>query len=62
LVDILVSALPARTELPAGKVLELKKNAFNAILDQEEQRLKRVKPLIRELRSEIAAISPSQGS
>jgi hypothetical protein len=62
LVDILVSALPARAELPAGRVLELKKNAFNAILDQEEQRLKRVKPLIRELRSEIAAISPSQGS
>jgi hypothetical protein len=62
LVDILVSALPARAELPAGRVLELKKNAFNAILDQEEQRLKRVQPLIRELRAEIAATSPFQGS
>jgi patatin-related protein len=57
LIDILVSAIPARARLPAGKVQELKKNAFNAILNQEEGRLQHIKPLIMQLRAEIAAIA-----
>jgi patatin-related protein len=57
LVDIVLSSMPAKAQLPEGKALELKKKAFSAILDQEETRLKRVKPLIKELRAEIAAIS-----
>jgi patatin-related protein len=57
LVDILVSALPTGKEMDKGTVLALKKKGFVAILDQEEKRLKRVKPLIAALRTEIAAIS-----
>ncbi len=53
LVDILVSALPTGKELDKGSVLALKKKAFTAILDQEEKRLKRVRPLIAALRDEI---------
>jgi patatin-related protein len=58
LIDILVSALPAGKDLDVATVLNLKKKAFLAILDQEDGRLKRVKPLIKELRSEIDAIIP----
>jgi patatin-related protein len=56
LIDIVVSALPPGGALAADRVLELKKKAFAAVLDQEEKRLKRIKPLIKELRAEIAGI------
>jgi hypothetical protein len=39
-------------------VLGFKKKAFTAILDQEEKRLRRVKPLIAALRTEIGGINP----
>jgi patatin-related protein len=56
LVDILVSALPENAPLDVNTVLAFKKKAFGAILDQEENRLKQVQPLIRDLRAEIDAI------
>jgi patatin-related protein len=56
LVDIVASALPAAAMMEHTVLLDCKKKAFTAILDQEEKRLKRVKPLIKELRSEIAHI------
>jgi hypothetical protein len=58
LVDILVSALPESAPTEAAAVLAFKKKAFVAILDQEEARLTRVKPLIAALRLEISQISP----
>lgn len=54
LVDIVVSSLPDSAVLDAAVVQGFKKKAFLAILDQEEKRLKRVKPLIDSLRKEIA--------
>jgi patatin-related protein len=54
LVDILVSAMPDGVTLEEAVVQTLKKRAFHAILNQEEPRLKRVQPLIRDLRSEIS--------
>jgi patatin-related protein len=56
LIDIVVSALPDGEMMQVSKVLDFKKKAFIAILDEEEKRLKRIKPLIRDLRSEIGAI------
>lgn len=57
LVDILVSALPDETMMDPAKVLAFKQKAFGAILDQEEGRLKRLKPLIAALRTEIGQIN-----
>jgi patatin-related protein len=56
LIDIVVSALPDGETMDVGKILRSKKTAFLAILDQEEKRLKRIKPLIQDLRKEIGAI------
>jgi patatin-related protein len=58
LIDILVSALPDGSPMDAGAVLAFKKRAFGAILDQEENRLRRIKPLIASLRSEIEGVTP----
>jgi hypothetical protein len=41
------------------EVLALKKKAFAAVLEAEAPRLKRIQPLIEELRAEIAAIPVS---
>ncbi len=57
LVDILVSALPGGAVMPPDSVLAFKKKAFAAILDSEEARLKKVRPLITALRSEIGQIN-----
>jgi patatin-related protein len=57
LMDILVSALPEGMAMEAADVLSLKKEAFVAVLDQEEGRLKRVSSLITTLRTEIEAIT-----
>ncbi len=53
LVDIVVSAMPNGTTLPETKVMQFKRHAFHAILNAEEPRLTRIKPLIRDLRREI---------
>jgi patatin-related protein len=57
LMDILVSALPEGMTMEAADVLSLKKEAFVAVLDLEEGRLKRVSSLITTLRTEIEAIT-----
>jgi hypothetical protein len=58
LIDILVSALPDGSMMEGGAVLTFKKRAFGAILDQEEGRLRRIKPLIASLRKEIEGVTP----
>ena len=56
LIDILISTMPAGTEITTEQALVYKRLAFHAILDQETPRLKRIKPLIESLRTEIDAI------
>jgi patatin-related protein len=56
LVDILISALPDASLIDAQAALAFKKRAFLAILDAEEKRLTRIKPLIAELRAEVGRI------
>ncbi|MBB5717267.1 patatin-related protein [Stakelama sediminis] len=53
LVDIVLSTLTASTRLPPGRVLEIKRAAFRAILDEEEPRLTQISSLIEQLRGEI---------
>ncbi len=55
-IEILLSALPDGKQLPADRKTAVMKSAFHAILDQEETRLTKVKPLIKSLRKEIDAI------
>ena len=56
LIDILISTMPAGTEITTEQALVYKRLAFHAIQDQETPRLKRIKPLIESLRTEIDAI------
>ena len=56
LIDILLSTMPAASEMPEKQKLAYKRLAFQAILDQEEARLTRIAPLITSLRSEIDQI------
>jgi hypothetical protein len=53
LIDIAVSALPEGSHLPAGLVATLKRDAFRAILAEEEPRLKTIAPLFEELAREV---------
>jgi len=53
LIEIVVSALPSGTHLPAGLVAGLKRDAFRAILAEERGRLKAVTPLLDALEAEI---------
>ena len=53
LIDIVLSALPTGTRLRPGRAAALKRQAFLAILDEEEPRLTAVKPLFEQLRREI---------
>ena len=56
LIDILISSLPAGHDISAKQAQSYKRLAFHAILDQEEPRLARIKPLIDTLRREVDAI------
>jgi patatin-related protein len=56
LVDILLSAMPGTMSAEQSDVLALKKKAFVAVLDAEAPRLRRIQPLIADLRREIDAI------
>jgi patatin-related protein len=56
LIDILISTVPPGSEMSTEQTLVYKRLAFHAILDQEEPRLTRIKPLIDSLREEIDAI------
>lgn len=53
LVDIVASTLPADMALPDAELAAFKRDAFRAILDEEEPRLTRVAGLIAELRGEV---------
>jgi hypothetical protein len=53
LVDILLSTLPASATLGAGRVAQLKRDIFRAILDEEQPRLTAIPALFDQLRAEI---------
>jgi patatin-related protein len=57
LIDIVASSSPDSGSLSQDAILDFKKRAFNAILDQEAPRLQNIKQLIDALRLEIDAIS-----
>jgi Protein of unknown function (DUF3376) len=56
LIDIVLSSLPAGASMADADVRGFKRNAFEAILEEEAPRLTRIKPLIKSLRSEIEAL------
>ncbi|OYY90252.1 MAG: patatin [Sphingomonas sp. 28-66-16] len=53
LIDIVVSALPATMRMKPGRIAAIKRDAFIAILDEEQPKLARIQPLIASLRREI---------
>jgi hypothetical protein len=53
LVDILLSTLPANATLGPGRIANIKRDIFLAILDEEEARLKTIPSLFAQLRAEI---------
>jgi len=53
MIDIVVSALPPRARMKPGRVAAIKRQAFHAILDDEEARLTAVPGLIDALRKEV---------
>ncbi|WP_186729193.1 patatin-like protein [Sphingomonas panacisoli] len=53
MIDIVVSALPPRARMKPGRVAAIKRQAFHAILDEEEERLTAVPGLIEALRKEV---------
>ncbi|MDB5678054.1 patatin-like protein [Sphingomonas bacterium] len=52
MIDIVISALPPRARMKPGRVAAIKRQAFHAILDEEEERLSAVPGLIDALRKE----------
>lgn len=55
MLDIIASTMPAGKALPPGRLVELRRTLFHAILDEEEPRLTAVSDLIAGLRKEIGA-------
>ena len=53
LIDIIASTIAKTAPMDADRIIEVKKRAFNAILDEEEARLTLVPELIAQVRSEI---------
>ena len=53
LIDILVSTLPPGKSLDPGRLAAIKRAAFSAILDEEQDRLTAIPDLIAQLRTEI---------
>ena len=53
LIDIVLSTLPVASSLAPDRVLEIKRNAFRAILDAEEPKLSAIPGLFEQLRREI---------
>jgi hypothetical protein len=56
MIDILISSLPAGHEFSAGRAQSYKKQVFQAILDEEQDRLTQIRPLIMSLRTEVDQI------
>jgi patatin-related protein len=57
LVDIVLSSMPGAVSAEQAEVMAIKQKAFAAVLEAEAPRLKRIQPLIEELRAEIASIT-----
>ncbi|MBY0519573.1 MAG: patatin-like protein [Sphingomonas sp.] len=53
LIDIIVSTLPPSMRMKAGRLAAIKRQAFLAILDEEEPKLREIGTLIGSLRTEI---------
>jgi patatin-related protein len=53
MIDILISSLPPGHEFSASRAQSYKKQVFHAILDEEEDRLTHIRPLIMSLRTEV---------
>lgn len=53
LIDIVISTLPASMRMKPGRVATIKREAFRAILDEEEPKLTQIGALIASLRTEI---------
>ena len=53
LIEIVASTLPEDRRLSAERIMETKRMAFRAILDQEADRLKLIGPLLDQLRAEV---------
>jgi patatin-related protein len=56
LIDIVISSLSNNSGLKAQDIKRFKKQAFHAVLDDEEKRLTKIAPLMASLRKEIDAI------
>jgi patatin-related protein len=56
LIDILVSSLPPGHAFDTGRVKTYKRLVFHAILDEEQDRLTHIQPLIESLRTEVDQI------
>ena len=56
LIDIMLSSLPAGHELPMDRVQFYQRLMFHAILDEEQERLGDIQPLITSLRAEVDKI------
>lgn len=54
LIDIVLSSLPPGKRIPLGRIAALKRDAFLAILAEEQPRLTRIAPLIDSLTKEIS--------
>lgn len=59
MIDLVVSTLPDHATLPSDEVQALKREAFLAILDEEEDRLKADPTLVKGIREEILGKRPS---
>jgi len=53
MIDIVISTLPEASRLRAGRVAAIKRAAFRAILDEEEERLTHSPGLVAALRGEL---------
>lgn len=56
MIDILISSLPPGHEFSTGRAQSYKKQVFHAILDEEQERLTHIQPLIISLRTEVDQI------
>jgi hypothetical protein len=61
MLDLVASALPAGMEIDAAELLALKREAFLAVLDEEEPRLRTDPGLVAGIRREVEAISAVRG-
>jgi patatin-related protein len=58
MIDILISSLPPSHEFSPARAQSYKKQAFHAILDEEQERLTHIRPLINSLRTEVDLSGP----